>query len=111
MGLGSNPTRKKHNENGIDMKEITSQNNFEVLNNPKEQVLPVLEEGEVQQSQYLIREENKYSIEQDLGTPVGGSSPTYAEMEKKKPMDNSGSSREESLERSSKKGRKYLKKV
>ena len=59
MGSGSNPTRQKKNENGIAMKEITSQNNFEVLSNPEEQVLPVLEEGEVQQSQDLIREENK----------------------------------------------------
>ena len=32
-------------------------------------------------------------------------------MEEKKPMDNSGSSKEESLERSSKKGHKSLKKV
>ena len=40
-----------------------------------------------------------------------GPPPTYAEMEKNKPMDNSSSSEEESLERSSKKGCKSLKKV
>ena len=112
MGLSSNPTRKKQNEIGRAMKEITSQNNFEVLSNPEEQALPMIEEGEVQQSQDLIREENKDSTEHDLGSPIGGSiSPTYAEMEKKKPMDNSGSSEEESLERSSKKGHKHIQKV
>ena len=36
MGSGSNPTGQKHNENGIAMKEITSQNNFEVLSNLEE---------------------------------------------------------------------------
>ena len=58
------------------MKDITSQNNFEVLRNLEEQVLPVLEEGQVQQSQDQIREENKESVESDFGTPDDGSSPT-----------------------------------
>ena len=70
------------------MKEITSQNKFAVLSNPEEQPV-VLQEGEVQQYQGLIREE--ISATQDLGSPAGGSSPTYAEMEKNKPMDNSES--------------------
>ena len=69
----------------------------------------MLEEGEVQQYQGLIREE--ISATQDLGSPAGGSSPTYVEMEKKKPMDNSESSEEEYLDRYSKKGHKSLKKV
>ena len=42
MGSSSNPTGQKHNETGEAMKEIASQNNFEVLSNPEEQVL---EEG------------------------------------------------------------------
>ena len=66
------------------MKEIISQNKFAMLSNPEEHD-PILEEGEVQQSQGLIREENL--VAQDLGSLVGGSSPTYAKMEKKKPMD------------------------
>ena len=41
-----------------------------------------------------------------------GHSPTYTEIAKeKKPLDNSGSSNEDPLERSSKKGRKYHKMV
>ena len=111
MGSGSNPTGQKQNEIGAAIREITTQNNFDMLSNPEEQVLPVLEEGEVQQSQDLIREENKDSAEQDLGTLAGGSSPIYAEMAKKKPMDNCGSSEEDSLERSSKKWRISHKKV
>ena len=46
-----NLSGKKHKENGPTMKELSSQNNFEVLSIPKEQVLSVLEEGEVPQSQ------------------------------------------------------------
>ena len=79
-----------------------------MLSNLEEQA-PTLEEGEVQQSQGGIREENLAA--QDLGSPIGGSSPTYAEIAKKKPMDNSKSYEEESLERYSKKGHKSLKKV
>ena len=73
MGSSSNPTRQKQNENEIAMKEVTSQNNFEVLRNPEEQALPALEEGEVQQTQGLIRGKNKDSAKQDFGSPVSGS--------------------------------------
>ena len=48
MGSGSNPKPK---ENATTMKEITTQNNFEVLSIPEEQVLSALEEGELPQSQ------------------------------------------------------------
>ena len=50
------------------MKEITTQNNFVVLSNPKEQVPSVLEEGEVPQSQDHIQEENKESTESNIGS-------------------------------------------
>ena len=56
-----------------------------MLRNTEEQV-PMLKEGEVQQSQGLLREE---SVAQDLGSPTGGSIPSYADMEKKQPMDKS----------------------
>ena len=46
MGSGSNPTGQKHNEIGANMKEIITQNNFDVLSNPEEQVPSVLKEGE-----------------------------------------------------------------
>ena len=62
----------------------------------------MLEEGEVQQSQGLIREE--ILVARDLCSPASGSSPTYAKMEKNKPMDNFESSEEESLDRYSRKG-------
>ena len=62
------------------MKEITTQNNFYVLRNLKEQVPPVLEEGEVPQSQDRIREENKELVESSLGSPADGYSATYAEL-------------------------------
>ena len=65
------------------MKEISSQNNFEVLSIPEEQVLSVLEEGDVPQSQNQASEEVNFLVELDLGTPADGHSPTYAEMEKK----------------------------
>ena len=47
MGLGSDPKLK---ENEVAMKEITTQNNFEVLSIPEEQVPSTLEEGELPQS-------------------------------------------------------------
>ena len=75
---------------------------------PKDQTL---EEGEVPQTQIQTSEEDK-GLESELNTPVEGHSPTYAEMEKKKKhMDNSGSSDEDPLGKSSKKGRKSLKTV
>ena len=83
MGLGNNPTGQKQNENETTMKEIIYQNKFSMLRNPKEQA-PILEEGEVQQSQGLIRKE--ILVAQDLGSPNDGFYPTYAEMEKKKPI-------------------------
>ena len=60
------------------MKELSSQNNFEVLNIPEEQVLSVLEEGEVPQPQSRTSEEDKGPVEPNLGTPTEVHSPTYA---------------------------------
>ena len=54
MGTGSNPIGQKLNEIGATIKEITTQNNFDVLSNLEEQVPIVLEEGEVPQSQDQI---------------------------------------------------------
>ena len=51
MGLGSNPIRQKQHEIGVAMKEITTQNNFDVMCNLEEQVPLVLEEGEFPQYQ------------------------------------------------------------
>ena len=94
------------------MKEPSTQNNFEVLSIPEEQVLTILEEGEVPQSQFQTNEEVKGPAKTDLNIPVEGHSPTFAEMaKKKKPIDNSGSFEEDPLERSSKKGRKSQKTV
>ena len=45
-----------------------------MLRNTEEQV-PMLKEGEVQQSQGLLREE---SVAQDLGSPIGGSNPSFS---------------------------------
>ena len=56
MGSGNNPTGQKQNETETTIKEIISQNKFAMLSNPEEQA-PILEEGEVQQSQGMIREE------------------------------------------------------
>ena len=47
MGTGSNPSGQKPKENGATMKEISSQNNFEVLSIPEDQVLLMIQEGEV----------------------------------------------------------------
>ena len=93
------------------MKEITTQNNFEVLSIPEEQVPSTLEQGELPQSQDQSREENKEISKTNQGSLDDGLSPTYAEMEKRKPMANSGSSDEESIERSSIKGRKSHKTI
>ena len=62
------------------MRENTAQSNFEVLSSTEEQASPTLEEGEVQQTQGLIREGKKDTAVQNvLGSPIGGSiSPTYA---------------------------------
>ena len=90
------------------MKESITKNNFEVLSIPEDQTL---EEGEVPQTQIQTSEEDK-GLESELNTPVEGHSPTYVEMaKKKKPMDNSGSSDEDPLGKSSKKGWKSLKTV
>ena len=50
MGSGSNPTGQKQHEIGTSMKEVTNQNNFDVMSIPEEQP-SVLEEGEVPQAQ------------------------------------------------------------
>ena len=78
LGTSSNSSRKKQKENGAAMKEPSSQNNFELLSIPEEQVLLVLEEGEVPQFQTQISEEVKSFVEPTLNTPVEGHSPTYA---------------------------------
>ena len=65
------------------MKEITTQNNFEVLSIPEEQVPSILEEGEVPLFQDHTQEENKELVESNQGSPADGHSPIYAEMEKK----------------------------
>ena len=112
MGIGSNPSGKKSRENGAAMKEISSQNNFEVLSIPGDQVPLVLEEGEINQSQNQTSEEVTGSVETDLTIPKEGHSPTYLDMAKKKiPMNNSSSHDEDPLERSSKKVRKFHKMV
>ena len=101
IGLGSNSTGQRQKENKTAMKEIITQNNFEVLSIPEEQVQTILEEGEVPPSQDRIREENKELAYSNQGSPTNVHSPTYVEMAKrKKPMDNSGSSDEDSIERS-----------
>ena len=106
LGTSNNTSGQK--EHGEVMKESMTQNNFEVLSIPKDQTL---KEGEVPQTQIQTSEEDK-GYESEINTPVEGHSPTYAEMEKKKkPTDNSGSSDENTLERSSKKGRKSHKMV
>ena len=65
------------------MTKISSQNNFEVLSIPEEQVLSVLEEGEVPTSHNQISDE-AIGLVEPLNSPVEGHSPTYAEMEKKR---------------------------
>ena len=64
------------------MKEPMTQNNFEVLSIPRDQLISTLEEGEVPQTQIQTSEEVK-GHESKLNTPVEGHSPTYVEMEKK----------------------------
>ena len=66
------------------MKEITTQNNYEVMSIPEEQVPSILEEGEVPQSQDQTQEENKKLAESNQGSLDDGNSPKYAEMEKKR---------------------------
>ena len=64
------------------MKESMTQNNFEVLSIPEDQLFSTFEEGEVPQTQIQTSEEDK-GHESELNTPVEGHSPTYAEMAKK----------------------------
>ena len=66
------------------MKEPMTQNNFEVLSIPEDQVLLVLEEGEITQSQNQTSEEVIGSVETDLTIPMEGHSPTYPDMAKKR---------------------------
>ena len=101
IGIGNIPMAKGKE---VTMKEISTQNNFEVLSTPDEQVPSSLEEGELPQFQ-VQREENKATSETFQGYSIDGLSPTYAEMaKKKKTMANSGSFEDESFEKSSKKG-------
>ena len=66
------------------MKEPSSQNDFEVLSIPEEQVILVLEEGEFPQFPTQTSEEFRVPTKLDLNTPMEGHSPTYLEMEKKR---------------------------
>ena len=72
MGLGSILSGKKQKENGPAIKELSSQNNFKVLSIPQDQVLWVLEEGEVPPSQNQASEEVKSLEEPDLGIQADG---------------------------------------
>ena len=65
------------------MTELSSQNNFEVLRIPEEQVISVLEEGEVPTPHNQLSEEAIGSVE-PLSSPAKGHSPTYAKMTKKR---------------------------
>ena len=60
------------------MKELMTQNIFEVLSIPEEQSLSALEEGEVPQTQIQTSEEVSGPVGPELNTPVEGHSPTYA---------------------------------
>ena len=112
MGTSSKYLGQNQKENGVALKEPSTQNNFAVLSIPEEPVLSVLEEGEVPLSPIQLNEEVRISLDPALKIPVEGHSPTYAEMEKKrKPIDNFGSSEEDPLEKSSKKGKKSQKTV
>ena len=82
MGTSSNPSGQK--EHGVVLKEPMTQNSFEVLSIPEDQLLSTLEEGEVPQTQIQTSEEVRGLAEPDLNTPMEGHSPTYAEMAKKK---------------------------
>ena len=84
------------------MKVITYQNKFEVLSIPDDQVTSVLKEVEVPQPALqrakgqvtTVFEEGEVShssLQEErpsfaIGTPAEGSSPTYAEMEKKRKL-------------------------
>ena len=81
--MSSKLFRQKQKENGAATMEIQSQNNYEVLSIPEEQVLSVLEEGEVPTPHNQLSEEAIGSVE-PLSSPMEGHSPTYAEMEKKR---------------------------
>ena len=112
MGTSSKYLGQNQKENGAALKELSTQNNFAVLSIPEEQVLIVLEEGEVPLSPIQSNVEVSGSVEPTINTPVEGHSPTHAEMaKKKKPIDNFGSFEEDPTERSSKKGRKYQKTI
>ena len=100
MGSSNNPIGLRQKENDPTMKEVTTQNIFEILSILEEQMPSILEEGEVPQYQDQIREENKELAESNQGSSADGHSPTYAEMEKKKPVDDSGSFDEDSIKRS-----------
>ena len=59
MGSGSIPTRQKQHEFGRAMKEVTTQNNFDVLSISEEQP-SVLKEGEVPQAPDLHQKKIKH---------------------------------------------------
>jgi hypothetical protein len=82
-----------------------SKNPFEILSNPPEISDPMIEELE---QQILSPTIGKNNVEIHSGSPIGASSsPSYADIIKKKPPEISGSSEDESFERPSKRaGRK-----
>ena len=82
MGKSNKSFVHNRKENGVALKEPSTQNNFAVLSIPEEQVLSVLEEGEIPLSPIQLNEEVRSSPEPALKIPVEGHSPTYAKMAK-----------------------------
>ena len=85
-----------------------SLNPFETLNSLDDPSVSVDKE---QRPLFLaIKEVNEEIIPAQLDSPARGSSPSYVDMTRKKPLESSGSSKDETFERPSKKvGRKSLK--
>ena len=129
-GNGAIPVEKRIFKPQVVEKVTTSSNPFVVLCPFEYQNSPVLEEGEVQQSDVHIDESEVNIGSQEQFGPIlfeipcanailqeihkspssAISSPSYTEIPKKKPIDTSGSSEEDSIEKITKKaGRKSQK--
>ena len=80
LGTSSKSLGQNQKENGAALKELSTQNNFAVLSISEEQVLTVLEEGEVPLSPIQSNAEVRGSVEPTLNTPMEGHSSTYEEM-------------------------------
>ena len=78
MGTSSKSFRQNQKDNGVALKEPSTQNNFAVLSIPEEQVFSVIKEGEVPLSPIQLNEEVRISPEPALKIPVEGNSSTYA---------------------------------